>query len=107
MERPKTSSDNSLFECALVVSDAKKYARNKVLRQGPLFPVLSRHTPGHAPIFGWIADVVRGSRVVELISDFYTHVWIAGNISLPRFAEGLQIKMVLIANAVDGHRMRN
>jgi hypothetical protein len=43
----------------------------------------------------------------RIISDSGLHVRITDDISILGFPDGLQIQLVLIANAVDGHRMRN
>ena|ERR1019366_72140 len=57
----------------------------------------------HCPDFPSVLHIVMS----RIISDSGLHVRITDDISILGFPDGLQIQLVLIANAVDGHRMRN
>ena len=92
-------------QTSLVVFYAKKCIRYEVFRRCPP-GILFGHVLFHPEELSRIADG-HDSPVVQLVDDLYPHVWIADEISLPYFSEGLQIKMIFIANASDGHGMWN
>ena len=91
----------------LVICNAKKYSQIN-FRWLKWFPtrIFFRHVLGDTAEFARIGDGGNGF-VVQLIPDLYTYVRVASNILLPRSPECLQIEILFIADAPDGHGMRN